>query len=255
MAKKDIVKKKKNEVIREAQIDGISNNDTKLKIIATVLTLVVVAIGGLYWYFNDSKDNDKQVNDIVKFEKEYEDYNGKETPYGGNYLEIDIDKESNIKYSSYDEIYSILEDKTGVIYFGFPTCPWCRNLVPVLLDASKEAGIDTIYYLNNMEDRDTKELVDGEIVVKKNGTKNYYKLVEKLDSVLGEYEGLNDSSIKRLYYPTVVFVKDGKIVDSHIGTVDSQENPSVFLNDEQYKELKDTLVDKMLKLIVCDGAC
>ena len=106
-----------------------------------------------------------------------------------------------------------------------------------------------------MEDRDSKELVDGEIVIKKNGTKNYYKLVEKLESVLGEYEGLNDSNIKRLYYPTVIFVKDGKIVDSHIGTVDSQENPSVFLNDEQYKELKDTLVNKMTKLIVCDGAC
>ena len=255
MAKKDIVKKKKNEVIREAQIEGINNNDTKLKIIATVLTLIVVAIGGLYYYFNDDKDTTNDSIDMVKFEKEYEEYNGKETPYGGNYLEIDIAKENNIKYSSYDEVYSILEDGTGVIYFGFPTCPWCRNLVPVLVDAAKEAGIDTIYYLNNMEDRDSKELVDGEIVIKKNGTKNYYKLVEKLESVLGEYEGLNDSNIKRLYYPTVIFVKDGKIVDSHIGTVDSQENPSVFLNDEQYKELKDTLVNKMTKLIVCDGAC
>ena len=255
MAKKDIVKKKKNEVIREAQIEGINNNDTKLKIIATVLTLIVVAIGGLYYYFNDDKDTTNDSIDMVKFEKEYEEYNGKETPYGGNYLEIDIAKENNIKYSSYDEVYSILEDGTGVIYFGFPTCPWCRNLVPVLVDAAKEAGIDTIYYLNNMEDRDSKELVDGEIVIKKNGTKNYYKLVEKLESVLGEYEGLNDSNIKRLYYPTVIFVKDGKIVDSHIGTVDSQENPSVFLNDEQYKELKDTLVSKMTKLIVCDGAC
>ena len=255
MAKKDIVKKKKNEVIREAQIEGINNNDTKLKIIATVLTLIVVAIGGLYYYFNDDKDTTNDSIDMVEFEKEYEEYNGKETPYGGNYLEIDIAKENNIKYSSYDEVYSILEDGTGVIYFGFPTCPWCRNLVPVLVDAAKEAGIDTIYYLNNMEDRDSKELVDGEIVIKKNGTKNYYKLVEKLESVLGEYEGLNDSNIKRLYYPTVIFVKDGKIVDSHIGTVDSQENPSVFLNDEQYKELKDTLVSKMTKLIVCDGAC
>lgn len=255
MAKKDIVNKKKNEVIKEAKIDEINGNETKLKIVATVLTLIVVAIGGLYWYFNDSKDIDNQVNDIVKFEKEYEDFNDKETPYGGKYLEIDIDNKGSIKYTSYDEVYSLLEDGTGVIYFGFPTCPWCRNLVPVLLDAMKESGIDTIYYFNNMEDRDVKVLEDDEIVIKKNGTKNYYKLVDKLESVLGEYEGLNDSSIKRLYYPTVIFIKDGKIVDSHIGTVDSQENPSVFLNDEQYKELKNTLVKKMTKLIVCDGAC
>ena len=125
----------------------------------------------------------------------------------------------------------------------------------MLLDASNEVGIDTIYYFNNKEDRDVKELVDNEIVIKKNGTQNYYKLVDKLESVLGEYEGLNDSSIKRLYYPTVIFVKDGKIVDSHIGTVDSQENPSIFLDKQQYEELKTTLVNKMTKLIVCEGAC
>ena len=98
MAKKDIVKKKKNEVIREAQIEGINNNDTKLKIIATVLTLIVVAIGGLYYYFNDDKDTTNDSIDMVKFEKEYEEYNGKETPYGGNYLEIDIAKEKNIHH-------------------------------------------------------------------------------------------------------------------------------------------------------------
>ena len=254
MAKKDIVKKKKNEIIKEAKIDEVNSNETKLKIIITVLTLVVVAIGGICWYFNNDKET-VSSNDNIKFVEEYEEYNGKETPYGGKYLEIEVPQDNKVKYSSYDEIYSILEDGTGVIYFGFPTCPWCRNLVPVLVDASNEAGIDTIYYFNNKEDRDVKELVDNEIVIKKNGTQNYYKLVDKLESVLGEYEGLNDSSIKRLYYPTVIFVKDGKIVDSHIGTVDSQENPSIFLDKQQYEELKTTLVNKMTKLIVCEGAC
>ena len=87
------------------------------------------------------------------------------------------------------------------------------------------------------------------------GTEEYYELVEKLDSVLGEYEGLNDSSIKRLYFPTVVFVKDGEIVGSHIGTVDSQTDPSIALTDEQYEELKSLLAKNMTKLISCDGAC
>ena len=128
--------------------------------------------------------------------------------------------------------------------------------MPVLLDAAEEVGLDKIYYLNNLDSRDAKKLNDkGEIVVEKEGTKDYYKLVDKLSSVLGEYEGLNDSSIKRLYFPTVIVVKDGKIVGSHIGTVDSQEDPYKKLDDKQYKELKEDLEDLMYKTISCDGAC
>ena len=33
-----------------------------------------------------------------------------------------------------------------------------------------------------------------------------------LDDYLPEYKGLNNSKIKRLYFPTVLFVKDGKIL-------------------------------------------
>lgn len=260
MSKKDIVKKRKNEVIKEAKINEVNKSDSKfiasIVIFISTIVLIVIAIGGLYWHFEGKKEADNKLYDSSKFETEYESYNGKDTPYGSKYLEIDVDSKNVIKYSSYEEVFSILDGKTGVIYFGFPTCPWCRNLVPVLLDASKEAGLDIIYYLNNKEDRDIKELDDdGNIITKQNGSDNYYKLVDKLKSVLGEYSGLNDASIKRLYYPTVVFVKNGKIVDIHIGTVDSQENPNIFLNDEQYKELKTTLVEKMQKTIVCDDAC
>ena len=261
MAKKDIIKKKKNEVIKEAKIESVNKNDPKfcasIVIFLSTLILIVIAIGGLYWYFEEKNENrNNTLSDSEKFETEYEKYNGEDTSYGGKYLEVDISDNNGIKYSSYEEIFSILESGTGVIYFGFPTCPWCRNLVPVLLDAAKEAGIDTIYYLNNKEDRDIKELDDdGNVVIKENGSDDYYKLVDKLTSVLGEYEGLNDSSIKRLYYPTVIFVKNGKIVDVHIGTVDSQENPSIFLDDYQYRELKEILVKKMLKSILCDYPC
>lgn len=259
MAKKDIVKKRKNEVIKEAKIEGINRDDPKyettFKIILSVAVLLLVIIGGVFWYLDGNK-NDTKDTDSVKFKTEYEEYNDQKNSLGKDYLQVSISDQNVIKYSTYDEVFEILEGKTGVIYFGFPTCPWCRNLVPVLLDAADEVGIDTIYYLNAVEERDKKYLdEDGEIVVEKEGTEEYYELVEKLDSVLGEYEGLNDSSIKRLYFPTVVFVKDGKIVGSHIGTVDSQTDPSIALTDEQYEELKSLLAKNMTKLISCDGAC
>lgn len=259
MAKKDIVKKKKNEVIREAKIDNVYKNNPKLVssiiLSAVLIILVLISIFVMNDEFDFSKFDNK-VSDSQKFEEEYEEYNGKENNYGKEYLSIDVSDDNNIKYSSYEEVFSILEDKSGVIYFGFPTCPWCRNLVPVLLDAADEVGLDNIYYLNNLDSRDVKILNDdGEVVVDKEGTKNYYKLVDELSSVLGEYEGLNNSSIKRLYFPTVIFVKNGEIVGSHIGTVDSQEDPYKKLDKVQYKELKTILEDLMYNTISCDGAC
>lgn len=256
MAKKDIVKKKKNEVIREAQIDGENPNkfNDKLKIVAGSL-LIILAIVCAFLGKNNNIKNVKKENDISKFKEEYEEYNNKKNDSGTEYLNVEVSTKNNVKYSSYDEVFSLLENGTGVIYFGFPTCPWCRNLVPVLLDSQLEAGLDKIYYLNNKEDRDTKVLENGKIITEKEGTDNYKKLLEKLDPVLGEYKELEDSSIKRLYFPTVIFVKDGKIVDSHIGTVSSQENPYIALTESQYNELKEDLTDKMLKTITCDSAC
>lgn len=99
------------------------------------------------------------MSDARKFKREYEtlnnDYNDSKTY---KYLDINVSRKNNVKYSSYDEVFKILDKGTGVIYFGFPECPWCRNLVPVLVDAADEAGIANIYYLNNRNDRDVKKI-------------------------------------------------------------------------------------------------
>lgn len=259
MAKKDIIKRKKNEVIHEAKIDGINYDDPKFSasiiMLITTSVLIILSLVSLYFHFDD-KASTKKLNNDNSFKKEYEQYNNKKTETGNSYLNVNITSKNIIKYSSYDEIYEILDNGTGVIYFGFPTCPWCRNLVEPLLDAASEVGIEKIYYLNNKDDRDIKSLNEnGEVVTEKEGTKDYYKLLKKLDKILGVYKGLNDNTIKRLYFPTVLFVKDGKIMDYQIGTIPSQENPYVPLTSEEYKELKDILVSKFNKILICDESC
>lgn len=261
--KKDIIKKKKGEVIKEAKVEKTDKDlrallDSKKKagilIVLTTVIVLLIVLGSL-WISNyfGSNDNDLTSNN---FKEEYESLNGKDTGYGKEYLSISIDSENVVQYADYNRVFEVLERGSGVIYFGFPECPWCRNLVPVLLDAADEAGIDTIYYLNAQSDRDVKNLDDdGNIVTEKEGTENYYKLVDKLSSFLTEYEGLGDETIKRLYFPTVVFVKDGRIIASHIGTIDSQEDPYVGLTDDEYTSLKDQLVTHMEEIITCDSAC
>lgn len=218
-------------------------------IAVAMAVLMIVAIFGM---------NQKINNDALKFKNEYEILNGTKNDYNKEYLKMEIDSNNPVVYATYDEIMNVLDDGTGIIYFGFPECPWCRNAVPVLLDALEELGIDKIYYFNALDMRDQKHLDEnGNIVVDKKGTEDYKKLVQRLYEVLPVYDGLNDDTIKRLYFPTVVFVKDGNVIGLHTSTVNSQEDPYKGLTKNQYNELKQIYTDYINETydILCDQSC
>lgn len=201
---------------------------------------------------------EKKISDNIKFKEEYEKLNGEVSKSGKKYPKVTIPEDNKVVYASYDEIVDVIKNKDGVIYFGFPECPWCRNMVPILIDAINELGIDKIYYFNALDIRDEKKLDDdGNIVVTKEGTKEYKELVELLHGYISVYDGLNDDSIERLYFPTVVFVKKGEIIGSHVGTLDSQKDPYKKLSKSEYNELKDIYLDYINKVyeVVCDDAC
>lgn len=245
---------KKKEVVKEAQIEEIKKENNKAGITIVSIMVVILSVLGIYFQIN-KHDVKIEKKDSVKFKEEYEEYNNKENDKGNKYQNLEISKKNVIEYADYDKVFELLEEETAIIYFGFPTCPWCRTLVPILFDAAEEAGVEKIYYLNNKDSRDIKTLENKKIVTTKEGTEDYYKLIDKLSDFLGEYEGLKDKSIKRLYFPTIVFVKDGKIVDIHIGTIDSQEDGYKELTDKEKDELTKTLVKKMNKILTCTGAC
>ena len=208
--------------------------EDKKKIILIVFAFFVVMIA----IFLKAKKVEENKTDGEKFKEEYECLNE-------DHLSVSISKGNPIVYAEIEEIFDLLENKTGVIYFGFPECPWCRNAVPVLLEVAKEEGIDKVYYYNGYEDRDILSLDENnQIITKKEGTENYTKLLQLLDEHLSYYEVSNGevtvtSSEKRLYFPTIVFVKEGKIKLVHVSTVESQTDPSIPLNEEQTEELKD----------------
>lgn len=216
----------------------------KVIIIPTIILILFIAIIGVYFLIISKQDN-------IKFKNEYENLNNQK-----GYVDIEIPKDNNVKYAKFDELMEFLNNGTGIVYFGFPECPWCRNALPVLLEAAKENEIQNVYYYNAKSIRDEKELKDGKIITNKKGTKEYYQLIDKLKDHIGAYEGLENDSIKRLYFPTAVFVMGGKIVGTHIGTVSSQEDPSKPLTKKQKQELLD-IYNKNIKKIygTCDKTC
>lgn len=184
-------------------------NKKKLMVVIDILLgaiLVGIMTFGIYQYLK---------SDGEKFKAEYEALNNEN-------VNINISKNNPIKYVTLDEVFDIIQNKTGVIYFGFPGCPWCRNMIPFLFEAAKNNNIDTIYYFNPRN-------------VKKSDNDEYNKLKE----ILNEYLSEDENGQKVLYVPDVYFIKDGKIVGHHLGTVDSQADPTISLTEEEKNELLD----------------
>lgn len=208
-------------------------------IILLVLTLIVVGIC-VYTVIN----NNEKDTDAIKFQNEYSELNGKTNEYNGkNYVNVNISDKNTVNYVTEEKAVELLKEGTGVIYFGFSTCPWCRSLVSTLTKVAEEKE-ETIYYLDILNIRSTYKLEDNKLNKTREGTKGYYQLLELLDNELEEFyledEAGNkfDTKEKRLYAPTLVAFNKGKITDIHVGTVDSQENGFDELNKEQIQELE-----------------
>ncbi len=220
--------------------------------IAIILSIFIIIGIILYFILDDNVTVDEQ-----RFKTEYEELNNKKNDKGKKYPIVSIPKDNNVIYASFDEVMELLDNGTGILYLGFPECPWCRNAIQVLIETAKDNEVDQIYYFNAESMRDEKTLdANGKIVTTKKGTDEYYKLVDKLEDYLGPYEGLNDESIKRIYFPTVIFVMGGKVVGIHVDTVESQIDPYKKLTEKQQKELKQIYTNNINKIYgTCDESC
>ncbi len=248
--KKNYSKKRENRIIQTENNYG--------RTILAALLIIVVLIGG-YLAVQYKKNHGEgiyiQTSEEKKFKEEYESLNGVE-----NAKSISIMKDNNIKYISLDEAKEILDSKTGVIYFGTPSCAWSRNAVPVMLDAMQEAKLDTIYYVNvrpdNKKENDIRDeyTLDsrGKAKKTKDASESYYNILLSLANNLKEYVLTSDAGKKvstgekRLNTPTVVAVKNGVVIGFHEGTLNSnlldKDGNLTDLTADQEKELKSIYV-------------
>lgn len=182
--------------------------------IILMVALFCVALVGIYF------STGHVLHDTMKFKKEYESYNNQEVN-GKKYVPVQINNNDQITYLAEEELLKKMNQETAVFYFGFPTCPWCRNMIEPLLETTKKHNV-TLYYFNPSE-------------LRASNSDTYQKLIKKLKNYLSK----NEEGKETLYVPDVYFIKDGKIVGNHLGTVDSQKDPYVSLTESERKELVD----------------
>lgn len=174
---------------------------------------LLFVVGGAAFYLlfvDDGVPNvDETKKDNYKFSVEY--------------TKVPMDNVYN--YKTEEEIIEILEKGSGVVYLGFPECPWCQSYAVYLNEVVKDNGIENIYYLNIKE-------------MRSNNTENYQKIVSLIEQVLPNDENGN----KRIYVPQVVVVKNGKIIGGDNETsYDVTGTPSEYWTSEAIANLKQKL--------------
>lgn len=155
--------------------------------------------------------------DAQKFAKEY----------------TSVTEDNVFTYRSAEQIIDILNNGTGVVYLGFPSCPWCQAYVPYLNDVAKDLGLEKVYYFNIQEDR-------------KNNTENYLKMIEPIK----DYLQYDEEGQHRIYAPTVIAVNKGQIVgfdDETSWDTKGFEKPSDYWTEAEVNDLK-TRLSEMINL-------
>ena len=189
--------------------------------------------------------------DALKFKEEYEKINGDKTSYSDNkYRTLKIDKNNPYVYSSAKEILEKINNKeTFYVYFGSSYCPWCRSVIEKSIESAQKNNIKKIYYVDiwngfhNEILRDTYKLNDkNEAEKEKDGTKEYYKLLEKFDNLLEEYTLTTDDGEevkvgeKRIFAPDFIYVENGVAKRITSATSENQKDADAKLTKEILKD-------------------
>ncbi len=135
----------------------------------------------------------------------------------------DIGSQHLFVESSYEEVLNIIENKgSGVFYFGFDTCAWCLEAVPILNEVTLAQDI-AVYAIDTRSQFSESEA----------GMEYKATIVDFLE----EYLMSNEEQEKHLYVPNILFLKDGEVVANHVGTLDGHDAKERILTQEEIVEL------------------
>ena len=225
--------------------------NNKVNIIISVICFALAIGICIFLGFNNNK---KELTDGEKFKEQYEAVNKYESEYTyEKYVQLSIDEDNPMVYKTAKETLEILKNETAIVFMGYPESDLTRTVLPILLDVLKENDIKKVYYLDILEIRD-EFVFDGDIMPKQvsKGTNAYYELVDYLRKYLDEYYvedsvgNRYDTLVRRINTPTILTVKDGKVLDFHWGAVIYHNELHFELNEAEQEKLKE-LYDEMIK--------
>ena len=217
-------------------------------ITSIILALVLVLTG-----CNQNKTPEIR-EDAKKFKEDYESLNDVSINDTLKHRNITISLDNPMVYSTFKEVSEKIENKESfIVYVGFSACPWCRSVIPYVLEVAKEKNIETIYYVNVRSDNTKSSDLRGyyklneknKAVVDIPADEYYYKVLNTLDNYLKPYTLETSKGKKvetgenRLYAPSFIVYTDGIATGLDECISEKQTDGFMELTDEIIKDIKD----------------
>lgn len=177
------------------------------KIILLVAFVAVLIVAAVWYATSDDRRAEEKSSSLVSSEVSFKS----EYP--------NVAEDNRYVYATSEEIIEIFNSGDGLVFLGFPECPWCQQLAPIVDEAAKAEDLEKIYYLNIREARGAN-------------SDSYQALIEKL----GEHLEKDDDGNPRIYVPDVTAVSRGEIVGRFIqeATEDSEQvTPDTYWTSER----------------------
>lgn len=195
----------------------------KIILISSIVFILLITLLVLFLVFKKNNNNKNIDEEKIKFAEEYK-----------------TTKDNVFTYRTIEEINKILKNGTGLVFLGFPECPWCRGYVPIINEVAKKEGLEKVYYFNIYEDR-------------KNNTEEYQEMVKLLKGFL-RYD---DEGNERIYAPSLIAIKNGKILefdDTRYWDNKKYDSAEEFWQSADLKPMKEKIT-KMINEINEKSAC
>lgn len=151
------------------------NKNVKYAIQGILFVLIIVA----FIYIGTRDFSTKIVVDNEKFDQEYQN----------------VSSNNVFSYASSQEVYTTLKNGSGIIFMGYPENKWSGYYANLLNETAKNNGIKQILYYNFYNDRKMKNATYQSIVLN-----------------LVEYLPMLDDGTHNIYAPTLIIVKNGRIL-------------------------------------------
>jgi hypothetical protein len=163
--------------------------------------------------------------------------------------EYGITGDHRFYYVTMGEALQLLDEESfnGILYFGFPGCPWCQVAVPLIYQASQETETDVFYVSRRHEIRETENWEEWDI-----------EMAERLNEQIEMRWLYDDSEPYRpnIFVPQIIHLRNGIIIDDHRSTFeghdlvldeDSGEEDDYYLPDLTPAQ-RDTLLEIYIRI-------
>ncbi|MDR2661182.1 MAG: transporter [Lactobacillaceae bacterium] len=118
-------------------------------------------------------------------------------------------------------ISMMAKTKQGIYYYGFSTCPWCKELLPIFNEVLKKQ--EKTSYVVNVK---SKQYTKADDLILKKFFKNY-------------------TNEEQLTVPFIVVIDSNGNVLTHVGTVSGHNAIESRMNDKQ----KNKLIQQLSKIV------